>query len=71
MDNDIKTDRPSEKPIGRFKKFRASICKHCPACNRARENPESLTGRILHHRFHSAHCPVWKAYEEVYGEKRK
>lgn len=55
--------------IGTFKKVRAAICKHCPACKQARRNPHSVVGKILHHSWHSDHCPVWKAYNEVYGEK--
>jgi hypothetical protein len=56
------------KRIGTFKKVRATICKHCPACKRARKKPDSVVGKILHHSWHSNHCPVWKAYNEVYGE---
>ncbi len=55
--------------IGLFKKMKARICKHCPACNQARKNPESIVGKILHHPFHAERCPVWKAYQEVYGDR--
>jgi hypothetical protein len=68
MDGTVKTSQISERNIQPFKKLKASICKHCPACNHARENPKSIVGRILHHPFHSNHCPIWKAYEEMYGE---
>ncbi len=54
-----------------FKRMRASICKHCPACNIARKSPESMIGKVLHHPFHSKNCPMWKAYEEVYHADEK
>ena len=54
---------------GTYKRVRAAICKHCPACKQARKNPASIVGKFLHHPWHSTHCPVWKAYNEVYGEK--
>lgn len=67
--NDIsKATDTAQKRIGTFKKVRATICKHCPACKQARKNPDSVVGKILHHSWHSNHCPVWKAYNEVYGE---
>jgi hypothetical protein len=24
----------------------------------------------LHHPFHSKNCPMWKAYEELFGENK-
>jgi hypothetical protein len=66
-----KTSQVTDNQVGLFKNLRASICKYCPACNHARKNPESIVGRILHHPFHSSHCPIWKAYGEVYGENRE
>jgi len=68
MDGIVKTSQITVRNVRPFKKLKASICKHCPACNHARENPKSIIGRILHHPFHSDHCPIWKAYEEMYGE---
>jgi hypothetical protein len=65
----MKTAKNTENNISNFKKIKAVICKHCPACNYARKNPESIIGKILHHPFHSNHCPIWKAYEELYGAK--
>ena len=49
-----------------FKKLRAKIYDNCPLCIRARKNPDSRIGKILHHRYHSDHCPMWKAHKEVY-----
>jgi len=60
-----------ENDIGRFKKIRAAICHNCPMCKHARENPQSMIGRILHHKLHADHCPMWKAEQEVYGKVRK
>lgn len=54
--------------VTRFKKLRATICEHCPFCVHARKNPDSTIGKILHHRFHADHCPLWTAYRDVYGE---
>ena len=59
----------AKKNVGLFKRMRASVCKHCPACNHARKSPESIVGKILHHPLHSEHCPIWKAYKEIYGEE--
>ena len=55
--------------IGTFKKIRASICNNCPLCKHARKNPESVVGKILHHKSHADNCPMWKAQKEVYGEE--
>ena len=52
---------------GPLKKAQAAICKHCPLCRQASKNPASLIGRLLHHPLHSRNCPVWIAYQEVYG----
>ncbi len=60
----------TESETGIFKRMRASICKHCPACNRARKSPESFMGKMLHHPLHSKNCPVWKAYEDIYGQQK-
>jgi hypothetical protein len=55
---------------GLFKRARATVCKHCPACKQARKDPESLVGRVLHHPRHAERCPVWKAYQEINGEQK-
>ena len=57
----------SGEKITMFKKIRASLCHHCPLCNHARKNPDSRIGKILHHKYHSDNCPLWKAEIEVYG----
>lgn len=54
--------------VSGFKRARAKICEHCPFCIHARKNPDSTIGKILHHRFHSEHCPLWTAYRDVYGQ---
>ena len=38
---------------GTYKRVRAAICKHCPACKQARKNPASIVGKFLHHPWHS------------------
>ena len=60
--------RTSGEKTTLFKKLRAKTCHHCPLCNHARNNPDSLIGRILHHKYHAENCPLWKAEKEVYGE---
>jgi len=59
----------NEDNIGTFKKIRATMCHHCPMCKHARANPQSGIGKILHHKLHAEHCPMWKAEQEVYGKE--
>ena len=63
------TKEKKKRDVGFLKRMTASVCKHCPLCKHARKSPESVIGRILHHPFHSENCPVWKSYQEVYGEE--
>lgn len=56
--------------IGTFKKIRATICHNCPLCKHARQNPESVIGKILHHKLHADNCPMWKAEKEVYAQEQ-
>jgi len=58
-----------EQEVSGFKRLRAKICEHCPFCIHARRSPDSTIGKILHHRFHADHCPLWTAYRDVYGER--
>ena len=60
----------SESKISFFKNVRAKICHHCPFCSYGRKNPDSIVGKILHHKFHSDRCPMWKAEQEVYDNKK-
>jgi hypothetical protein len=57
-----------EQEVSGFKRLRAKICEHCPFCIHARKSPDSTIGRILHHRIHADHCPLWTAHRDVYGE---
>jgi hypothetical protein len=61
----------SETKMGLLKRVMASVCHSCPVCRYGRENPESLVGKILHHRFHADHCPMWKAEKEAYAEGKR
>ena len=67
-DEEVRIGVMSKEEIPVFKKLRAKICDNCPLCNRARNNPDSRIGKILHHRYHADHCPMWKAHKEVYGD---
>ena len=66
MKDVVEANNASGLKAGLFKRIRAKICKHCPACKHARKKPESRVGRILHHPLHSSNCPAWKAYNELY-----
>ncbi|MBW1669104.1 MAG: hypothetical protein JRJ66_13865 [Deltaproteobacteria bacterium] len=57
-----------EKQIGFLKKFMALACHYCPVCIYGRKKPQSLAGKLLHHRLHAEHCPFWKAEKAVYDE---
>ncbi len=48
-------------------KFIAKRCENCPLCNHARENPETLFGKVM--AFHGKICPFWKAWEREYGHE--
>ena len=70
MSTDEKPKAESQRLPGRFEKVQAVICKHCPFCIAARKSPHSMVGRMLHHPLHSDNCPMWKAYQQVYGDKQ-
>jgi hypothetical protein len=57
----------SEENVGPVRKVLAVMCHHCPLCRYGRENPESILGRMLHHKLHADYCPMWKAEKAVYG----
>jgi len=57
----------SQSTTGPLGKALAWMCHHCPVCVHGRSHPESLLGRVLHHRLHADHCPMWKAEQVVYG----
>ena len=59
----------AEKTIGGFRKRMAVVCHYCPVCKYARNNPDSVIGKIMHHRFHAEHCPLWKAEKAVYEDR--
>lgn len=51
--------------MGAIKKFMATRCENCPLCKRARENPDTLFGKLM--ALHGKFCPFWRAREEIYG----
>jgi len=50
-------------------KIVAKICNYCPFCRYARENPQTIFGRIMH--WHGKWCPFWRAWEKVYTKNDK
>ena len=56
-----------EYSVSPFKKVLASMCHHCPLCRYGRAKPDSVLGKVLHHRLHADYCPLWKAEKAVYG----
>ena len=68
MENAIHVD---EENVPLLKKFRATLCHHCPFCSHARKNPDSTIGKILHHKHHAENCALWKAEKEVHGEHQQ
>lgn len=59
----------SEAQPGIYKKIMGTVCHHCPICKYGRNHPESVIGKILHHKLHADHCPMWKAEKEVFESK--
>lgn len=59
----------SETKLSYPRKIMAAICHHCPFCRAARKNPNSVVGKILHHKMHADHCPFWKAEIAAYGRE--
>lgn len=64
----LEVENPGEGMVSVFKKIRATVCHHCPLCRHGRKNPTSIIGKVLHHKYHADHCPMWKAEKEVYGD---
>jgi hypothetical protein len=56
------------KELGWFVTFMANRCEHCILCKNARENPDTTLGRLLN--WHGKWCPLWKARQAVYGDKK-
>jgi hypothetical protein len=61
----------SERPKGILVRTLAVVCHHCPICKYGRGKPESVVGKILHHRLHADYCPMWKAEKGTYGVAKK
>ena len=61
-------DDMNENSVSFYKKLMASMCHHCPLCKHGRKNPQSTVGKILHHKLHADHCPMWKAEKQVYPD---
>lgn len=55
--------------IGLHQKIMAAVCHHCPFCKHARKNPESMIGKMLHHKIHADHCPFWKSEKMIYSRE--
>jgi hypothetical protein len=55
-----------DRDVGFVRRVMAGACHYCAICRYGRRNPESIVGRILHHRIHADHCPFWKLEKQVY-----
>ena len=53
--------------MGVIKKFMAVRCENCPLCKRARENPDTMFGKVMS--FHGKFCPFWRSYEAEQAQK--
>jgi hypothetical protein len=61
----------NEKRINPLKKVVAVVCHHCPFCSYGRKYPDSILGKMMHHKIHADNCPLWKAEKELYGDQAK
>lgn len=56
-----------EQPqVGGFRRGLAAACHYCPLCEYGRRHPDTWVGRALHHPWHAAHCPLWRAEQALY-----
>jgi len=49
--------------MDRIERFLGKACDGCRLCRYARNNPETLFGRLM--RWHGKWCPAWKAQQEI------
>ncbi len=54
--------------MNRFTRFLGTTCDECSFCRYARENPETLAGKIM--AWHGTWCPAWKAQKEIEKERQ-
>lgn len=53
----------------RFNRFLGEICANCTLCRYARQNPDTLVGKIM--AWHGKWCPAWKAQQELDQERQE
>jgi len=49
--------------------FLGKACDRCVLCRFARENPKTITGRIMV--WHGKWCPAWKAQQKIEYERQQ
>ena len=54
--------------MGAIKQFMAKRCEDCPLCQRARNNPDTLLGKVM--AWHGKWCPFWRAYQAKATEQK-
>ena len=54
--------------MNRVSRFLGTVCDDCRLCRYARENPQTLLGKIM--AWHGKWCPAWKAREEMERQRR-
>jgi hypothetical protein len=55
--------------MNRFEQFLGKACDGCLLCKYARENPETITGKIMS--WHGKWCPAWKAQQKIELERQQ
>lgn len=53
--------------MNRFARFLGTVCDECKLCRYARENPQTLVGKVME--WHGRWCPAWKAQKEIERER--
>ncbi len=55
--------------MNRIERLLGKACDGCLLCKYARENPATVTGKIM--AWHGKWCPAWKAQQEIERERQE
>ena len=53
--------------MNRLTRFLGETCDNCKLCQYARENPDTIFGKVM--TWHGKWCPAWKAQKQLENEK--